>query len=117
MCHVTSQENFWVTDHGKVVSIKCHNEQTFSAIFILRDEKHCQNRSRFGTRRLRPKKKICVFPVTRPTLIFPSDPKVLFQKNELLSNATYPICDHFLLVLPLSLSYMKLYCCLYTCFD
>ena len=25
---------------------------------------------------LRPKKKICVFPVTRPTLIFPSDPKV-----------------------------------------
>ena len=23
-----------------------------------------------------PKKKICVFPVTRPTLIFPSDPKV-----------------------------------------
>ena len=25
---------------------------------------------------VRPKKKICVFPVTRPTLIFPSDPKV-----------------------------------------
>ena len=25
---------------------------------------------------LRPKKNICVFPVTRPTLIFPSDPKV-----------------------------------------
>ena len=25
---------------------------------------------------IRPKKKICVFPVTRPTLIFPSDPKV-----------------------------------------
>ena len=25
---------------------------------------------------LRPKKKICVFPVTRPTLFFPSDPKV-----------------------------------------
>ena len=24
--------NFWVTDHGKVVSIKCHNEPTFSAI-------------------------------------------------------------------------------------
>ena len=24
----------------------------------------------------RQKKKICVFPVTRPTLIFPSDPKV-----------------------------------------
>ena len=26
--------------------------------------------------KVRPKKKICVFPVTRPTLIFPSDPKV-----------------------------------------
>ena len=25
---------------------------------------------------IRPKKNICVFPVTRPTLIFPSDPKV-----------------------------------------
>ena len=25
---------------------------------------------------VRPKKNICVFPVTRPTLIFPSDPKV-----------------------------------------
>ena len=27
-------------------------------------------------RMIRPKKKICVFPVTRPTLIFPSDPNV-----------------------------------------
>ena len=35
MCHVSSQENFWVTDHGKVVSIKCHNEQKFSAIIIF----------------------------------------------------------------------------------
>ena len=25
---------------------------------------------------IRPKKEICVFPVTRPTLFFPSDPKV-----------------------------------------
>ena len=25
---------------------------------------------------VRPKKNICVFPVTRPTLIFPSNPKV-----------------------------------------
>ena len=35
MCHVTSQENFWVTGHGKVVSIKCHNEQMFSAIIYF----------------------------------------------------------------------------------
>ena len=27
-------------------------------------------------RQLRPKKNICVFPVTRPTLIFASDPNV-----------------------------------------
>ena len=52
MCHVTPQENFWVTDYGKVVCIKCHNEQKFSAI-IFYDEKHCQIRLRFGTRRLR----------------------------------------------------------------
>ena len=46
---------------------------------------------------VRPKKNICVFPVTRPTLIFPSDPKVFIgiPKNEILSNATYPICDYF----------------------
>ena len=37
MCHVTPQENFWVTDHGKVASIKCHNEQKFSAIIYLYD--------------------------------------------------------------------------------
>ena len=55
MCNVTSQENLWVTDHGKVASIKCHNEQKFSAIIYLYDEKHCQNRSTFGTRRL------CIF--------------------------------------------------------
>ena len=67
---------------------------------------------------IRPKK-ICVFPVTGPTLIFPSDPKVFIgiKKNEILSYATYPICGHFSLVLPLLLSYLKLYCCLNTCFD
>ena len=46
---------------------------------------------------IRPKKKICVFPVTRPTLFFPSDPKVFIgipKKNEILSCATYPICGH-----------------------
>ena len=55
---------------------------------------------------------ICVFPVTRPTLIFPSDPKVFIgiqKKIEILSYATYPICGHFLLVLQLPLSYLKLY--------
>ena len=44
------------------------------------------------------KKYVCFFfPVTRPTLIFPSDPKDLlaFQKNKILSYATYPICGHF----------------------
>ena len=43
------------------------------------------------------KEKICVFPVTRPTLIFSSDPNVLlaFQKNEILSYTTYPVCGHF----------------------
>ena len=31
----------------------------------------------------RPKKNICVFPVTRPTIIFPSDPKIFIgiKKN------------------------------------
>ena len=44
------------------------------------------------------KKKMCVLPVTRPTLIFPSDPKVFIgipKKNEIISYATYPICGHF----------------------
>ena len=46
---------------------------------------------------IRPKKEICVFPVTRPTLIFRSDPKVFIgiQKTETLSYTTYPICGHF----------------------
>ena len=37
---------------------------------------------------------ICLFPVTRPALIFPSDPKVFIwhsKKNEILSYTTYPI--------------------------
>ena len=32
VCHMTSQENFWVTDHVKVVFVKWHNEQMFSVI-------------------------------------------------------------------------------------
>ena len=43
--------------------------------------------------------------------------RLAIQKNEILSYATYPICGHFLLVLPLLLSYLKLYCCLNTWFD
>ena len=39
---------------------------------------------------LRPKKEICVFPVTRPTLIFPSDPKVFIgipkKMNSIIRN-------------------------------
>ena len=62
------------------------------------------------------KKNIFVFPVTRPTIIFPSDPNVFIGIPK-KKTATYPICDHFLLVLPLSLSYLKLYCYLNTCFD
>ena len=50
------------------------------------------------------KKKICVFPVTQPTLIYPSDPKVF------IGIIGFP-------TLALSLSYLKLYCCLNTCFD
>ena len=34
---------------------------------------------------IRPKKKICVFPVTRPTLIFPSDPKVFIGISKKLT--------------------------------
>ena len=57
---MTSLESFWVTDLGevtteirKVVSIKCLYEQkSIAHLFILYDEKHCQNRSRFGTRTL-----------------------------------------------------------------
>ena len=69
---------------------------------------------------IRQKKKICVFPVTRPTLIFPSDPKVFIgipkkKRNFIIPNLPY--LRPFLLVLPLSLSYLKLYCCLNTCFD
>ena len=30
VCHVTSQENFLVTDHDKVVFVKRHKEQKFS---------------------------------------------------------------------------------------
>ena len=42
-------------------------------------------------RYIKAKKKICVFPVTRPTLIFPSDPKVFIgiPKKKILSYATY----------------------------
>ena len=39
---MTSQENFLVTDHGKVQSIKCNNEKKSLAqkiILILYDEK------------------------------------------------------------------------------
>ena len=52
MIHVTSQANFCGTDLGKVVSIKCPYKQTLSELSILYNEKYCQNRSRFGTRRL-----------------------------------------------------------------
>ena len=62
VCHVTSQENLWVTDHDKVVFVKWHNEQKFSIIinFIVYDEKHGQNCWRFGTRRLDGKS--CLIP-------------------------------------------------------
>ena len=39
MSHVTSQEIFWVTDLGKVVSIKCQYEKSLAQLFILYDEK------------------------------------------------------------------------------
>ena len=55
------------------------------------------------------KKNMCVFPVTRPTLIFPSDPKVFIGIPKIKRNLPY--LRPFLLVLPLSLSYLKLYCC------
>ena len=66
------------------------------------------------------KKNMCVSGYPTYPIFFPAILKFLLafkKKNELLSYTTYPICGHFLLVLPLSLSYMKLYCCLYTCFD
>ena len=50
---------------------------------------------------------VCLFP-TYPNF-FPATLKFLlvFQKNEMLSHSTYPTCGHFLLVLPLSLSYFS----------
>ena len=59
-----------------------------------------------GEERAKAKKNI---PVSRPTLIFPSDPKVFIgiPKDEIQSNATHPICGHLVLVLPLSLSYFS----------
>ena len=42
---------------------------------------------------VRPKKEICVFPVTRPTLFFPSDPKVIIgipkKWNSIIRNLHY----------------------------
>ena len=40
MCHVTSQENFWVTDHGKVVSINVIMNKRLAQLFILYGMKH-----------------------------------------------------------------------------
>ena len=45
---MTSQENFRVVDLGKVVSIKYQIQKSLAQVFILYNEKHCQNRSRFG---------------------------------------------------------------------
>ena len=39
---------------------------------------------------LRPKKKLCVFPVTRPNLIFPATPKFLLVFKKMKSYHTQP---------------------------
>ena len=74
-----------------------HLTTHFAQYFVFQFYFHKNSLFKNSISTVRPKEKICLFPVSRPTLFFLVTLKFLlaFQKNEVLSHPTYPICDFF----------------------